>query len=234
MIICISASNKTTSLPMLESLNIHDENEFMDNICAVETVKECILLQTCHRVEIFCSMAKRHHGKTIEKILRFWSTQTGVSLDLIRKDIRIYTGRDALLHLFNLSAGLESMVLGEDQILGQVRTACVKAKDNGTAGMFLRKAFMKAVNVGRRARTETKINEGSVSISSAAVDLAVKEIGDVSNAKVLIIGAGEAGTLAAEALRGQGTSKLVIANRTYSKSLELAQKVSGETIHCSF
>jgi len=229
VIICLSASNKTTNLPMLESLNLPDENDAMNAICSYEPVKECILLQTCHRIEIFCSMRKKHHGKTIDQIVKIWSTKAGVSLDILRKAIRVYPGREALIHLFNIACGLESMVVGEDQILGQVRTACVKAKENGTAGLFLRKAFMKAVNVGRRARTETKINEGSVSISSAAVDLAVLELGDVATAKVLIIGAGEAGMLAAEALKGQGTS-ILIANRTYSRGLNLAERVSGKTI----
>lgn len=230
MIICLSASNKTTSLPMLESLNLSDEAEAMNTICSGETVEECILLQTCHRVEIFCSVKKRYNGKTIERILRFWSAKTGVSLDLIRKAIRVYYGKEALTHLFYLASGLESMVLGEDQILGQVRTACIKAKENGTAGLFLAKAFMKAVNIGRRVRTETKINEGSVSVSSAAVDLALRELGDVATAKALIIGAGEAGLLAAEALKSQGTSTIIIANRTYSRGLELAKKVSGKAI----
>lgn len=229
MIFCLSASNKTTNLSMLESLNIPDEAEFMNTISG-EAITECILLQTCHRVEIFCSTEKRQNGKTIDQILKIWSAKTGVSLDLIRKAIRIYNGREALIHLFNLSCGLESMVLGEDQILGQVRTACIKAKANGTAGLFLGKAFMKAVNIGRRVRTETRINEGSVSISSAAVDLASREFGDVTTAKALIIGAGEAGMLAAEALKGRGTSTIIIANRTYSKGLDLAKRVSGETI----
>jgi glutamyl-tRNA reductase len=166
----------------------------------------------------------------VNRIMKFWSTETGVSFDLINKEIRFYRGKDALSHLFFLASGLESMVLGEDQILGQVRTAYNKARSNGTVGLILGKAFMKAINVGRRVRTETKINEGAVSISSAAVDLAAKELGNLESTKALIIGAGEAATLAAEALKGHGTAKIIIANRTYEKGLGLAKKVSGKAI----
>jgi glutamyl-tRNA reductase len=168
--------------------------------------------------------------EAIKRILKFWSTKTGVSLDLINKEIRLYHGREALTHLFYLASGLESMVLGEDQILGQVRTAYNKARNNGTVGLILGKVFMKAIHIGRRVRTKTKINEGSVSISSAAVDLAAKELGNLGSIKALIIGAGEAGSLAAETLKGHGTSTIIIANRTYEKGRDLAKKVSGKAI----
>lgn len=230
MIVCFSASYKDTSLPMLESLNIPDETALMRSLCSEKIAKECILLQTCHRVEIYCVLQDISREEAINRILKFWSTKTGVSFDLINKEIRLYYGRDALTHLFYLASGLESMVLGEDQVLGQVRTAYNKAKNNRTIGLILGKAFMKAINTGRRVRTETKINEGAVSISSAAVDLAAKELGDLRSIKVLIIGAGEAASLAAEALKSHGTSAIIIANRTYEKGLGLAKKVSGKAI----
>jgi len=122
------------------------------------------------------------------------------------------------------------MVLGEDQILGQVRIAYTKAKENGTARMILEKAFMKAINTGRRVRTETRINEGSVSVSSAAVDLAAKELGSLDSIKALIIGAGETGAMAAETLRRKSTASIIVANRTYEKGEVLAKKVSGKAI----
>jgi glutamyl-tRNA reductase len=181
-------------------------------------------------VEIYCLLEDAGKDDAIKRVLKFWSTKTGVSLDLIEKAIRVYHGKEALKHLFYLASGLESLVLGEDQILGQVRTAYVKAKNSGTAGLFLDKAFMKAVNIGRRVRTETKINEGSVSVSSAAVDLAAKQLGNLTSTKALVIGAGEAGSLIAEALRSHGISTIIVANRTYRKSVDLAKKVSGKAI----
>jgi len=122
------------------------------------------------------------------------------------------------------------MVLGEDQIIGQVRKAFLAARKHGSTGQLLDKVFMKALNTGKLVRTRTKINEGSVSISSAAVDLASNKLGDLKSKKVLIIGAGEAGTLAAEALKSYGVPAMTITNRTFKKSQVLAEKVSGFAI----
>lgn len=230
MIFCFSASYKNTSLPLLESLNIKDEDTFAQTLISGETFRDCILLQTCHRTEIYCVPQIIDKGEAIKSVLKLWSTKTGVSNDIITQTARVYEEKDALSHLFNVASGLESMVLGEDQILGQVRLACVKAKKIGTAGPVLEKIFMKAINTGRRVRTQTRINEGSVSLSSAAVDLAARELGSLASARILVIGAGEAGTLAAEALKSNGASSIVIANRGYERSLELAKKVSGKAI----
>jgi glutamyl-tRNA reductase len=229
MIVCLSASYKNANLPMLESLNFQDKSKLTQTLCSENNVKECALIQTCHRVEIYCVLDSEKEG-TINQIQRLWSTKTGVSLDIIKKTLNIYFGKDALLHLFNLSSGLESMVIGEDQILGQIRESYLEAKKNGTLSLVLSRVFMKAINVGRRVRTETRINEGSVSISSAAVDLAARELGDLTYAKALVIGAGEAGSLAAETLKRRGAATILIANRTHEKAVELAKKVSGKAI----
>jgi glutamyl-tRNA reductase len=230
MIVCLSASYQNASLPLLESLNIANENELTHVLCSEGTIEECVLLQTCHRVEIFCVLHDANKEETVKQILKLWSTKTGVSIDLINKTVSFYKGRDALLHLFRLASGLESMVLGEDQVLGQVRAAYLAARKNGTVGLIFDKTFMKAINIGRRIRTETRIDKGSVSISSAAVDLAAKELGDLTSVKALIIGAGEAGSLAAETLKSLCAREIIIANRTYKKGLVLAKKVSGKAI----
>jgi glutamyl-tRNA reductase len=214
---------------MLESLTFKDEKRILKEVCRIESVQECVLIQTCHRVEIYCvtnGIAKN----VVKHMVKLWSKNVGVSSDVLEDVLRVYYGKDVLLHLFYIAAGLESMVIGEDQILGQVRTAYVNAKSVGTVGLVLEKVFMKAVNVGRRVRTETGINEGSVSISSASVDLAVKEFGSLNKVKALVIGAGEAGSIVAENLHKKGIGKLLIANRTYTKGVELASKVSGKAI----
>lgn len=232
MILCLSVSHKHASLPMLESLTFKDEEKVLKEIYSMESVQECILIQTCHRVEIYC--VTNDVAKEIPKrIIRFWSKNVGVSSDVLGEVLQLYYGKDALLHLFYVVAGLESMVVGEDQILGQIRTVYVKAKKLGTVGLILNKAFMKAVNVGRKVRTETRINEGSVSISSASVDLAVKELRSLKKAKALVIGAGEAGSIVAENLHKKGVKTLLIANRTYGRSVELASKISGKAIKFS-
>jgi glutamyl-tRNA reductase len=230
MIVCFSASHKKASLPLLELLNIQDEEGFMRKFCSEGLIQECVLLQTCHRVEIYCVMRDSDKDYAVKEILKFWSVETGTSLDILKKAVEIYHGREALTHLFFLASGLESMVLGEDQILGQVRSAYVKAKDLGSAGLVLEKAFMKAVNVGRRVRTKTAINERPVSISSVAVDLAEKGLRDFKTVKTLVIGAGETGSIIAENLKKRGVKNIFIANRTFKRGLELASKVGGKAI----
>ena len=230
MLLCLSVSYKHASLPVLESLSLQDEDTFVQALCSEKIAQECVLLQTCHRVEIYCVFAVPDRDTAIKQILKIWSTRTGVSSDIISKLAQIYCEKEAMEHLFYLTSGLESMVLGEDQIIGQVRKAFLAARKRGSTGQVLDRVFMKAINIGKRVRTQTKINEGSVSISSAAVDLASKELGDLKSKKVLIIGAGEAGTLAAEALKSHGVSAITIANRTFEKSQVLAEKMSGTAI----
>jgi glutamyl-tRNA reductase len=230
MLICLSASHKRASLPILEAVNIPDEEKFMGEFRSDGLVRECTLLQTCHRVEIYCVTEGSAKEDIISRILKIWSAKAGVSLDILGKIVEVYEGREALIHLFYLASGLESMVLGEDQILGQVRSAYVKAKKLECSGLVLQKAFMKAVNIGRRVRTETAINEKPVSISSVAVDLAEKELGNLRFVKALVIGAGEAGSIAAETLRKKGAKTIIIANRTFERGLELASKVGGKAL----
>jgi glutamyl-tRNA reductase len=230
MIVCLSVSHKKAGLPILESVTFPNEADVAKAFCAEGMLQECVVLQTCHRVEVYGVAEDSAKNSAVNRILRLWSAKVGVSFDILTKVFEFYEGKEALAHLFSLAAGLESMVVGEDQILGQVRTAYVKGKKLGSVGHILDKTFMKAVNTGRKIRTETKINEGSVSISSAAVDLAAKELGGLESVRALVIGAGEAGSITAETLRRKGTKEIVIANRSYDKGAALARKVSGRAI----
>jgi glutamyl-tRNA reductase len=230
MIFCLSASYKKAKLPLLESLVFKDADAVMKGLCSEGLTEECVLLQTCHRVEVYGVLKGSSEEGAIARILKFWSANTGISLDILTSNVDLFKDREALLNLFNVACGLESMVMGEDQILGQVRTAYVRAKKLGTVGLVLEKVFMRAINIGRRVRTETRINEGSVSISSAAVDLATKELGDLRRMSVLVVGAGEAGSVAAETLRRRGVEKILIANRSYETGAQVAKKAGGKPV----
>jgi glutamyl-tRNA reductase len=216
---------------MLESLNFKNKEEATKRCCSLESVRKAVLLQTCNRIEIYVNTSDNAAGDTVKSLVKFWSQQVGVSSDLINETIEVYHGSEALLHLLRLSSGLESMVVGEDQILGQVRMAYVDSKKIGTVETLLQKAFMKAVNVGRRVRTETQINEGSFSISSVAVDLAEKRFGTLKGVSAMVVGAGETGSLVAKELAQRGARPIYIANRTFKKALELADLVTGKAIH---
>ncbi|HVP92859.1 MAG TPA: glutamyl-tRNA reductase, partial [Acidobacteriota bacterium] len=231
LIVCLSVSYKKASVPMLESLNFKNKEEATKRCCSLESVREAVLLQTCNRIEIYVNTSDNPDVDVVMSLVRFWSQQVGVSSDLINKTIEVYHDSEALLHLFRLSSGLESMVVGEDQILGQVRTAYVDSKKIGTVETLLEKVFMKAVNVGRRVRTETQINEGSISVSSVAVDLAEKRFGTLKDVNAMVVGAGETGSLVAKELAQRGARRICIANRTFKKALELADLVMGKAIH---
>lgn len=221
-------THKKATVPMLESLSFKDEEKALRSFVSLVFVKECVIVQTCNRVEVY-SVLDKHRDKT-ESLIRLWSREVGVSEDIIRQVTEIYHGKATLLHLLRLASGLESMVVGEDQILGQVRRAFVASKKAGTTGFLLEKVFMKAVNVGRKIRTRTAINRGSVSISSVAVDLAEKNFGGLESVTAFVVGAGEAGTIVAEELSKRKVGELIITNRTYVRGHELATKVNGKAV----
>jgi len=230
MILCLSASHKKANIPLLEALSFKDKTESLMKLCLLESVKECIIIQTCNRVEIYIRTDGRESEAVVEELLGFWSQQVGISRDVILGAIELYSGHEALNHLMSLAAGLESMVVGEDQILGQIRSAYVEAKKLKTVGKTFSTLFMKAINVGRRIRAETRLNEGQLSVSSIAVNLAEKHVGDLSSATFLLVGAGETGTIAGKELMSKGAGKILIANRTYEKGAKLANEIQGKAI----
>ena len=139
-------------------------------------------------------------------------------------------GQSALKHLLRLAAGLESMIIGEDQILGQIKEARIAALKKGSCGPILDTIFNKAIHVGQLVRNKTQINKGSISIGSAAVELAESVQGDLKCKKVLVIGAGEMGALVARALAEKQLKAIVVANRTYDRAVKLAEELGGYAI----
>lgn len=231
MILSLGATHRKASVPMLESITFENKHEAMRGISSLDFVSECTVLQTCNRIEIYVvTTSEVPVENAVDTLVSFWSQKVGVSKDLIERVTETYYGEEALLHLLLLASGLESMVVGEDQILGQVRLAYVESKKIGAAKDVLERVFMKAVNVGRKVRANTAINKGGVSISSVAVDFADAYLGGLANVKALVVGAGEAGSLVAEDLSKRGIRSILIANRTYSKGLRLAKSVGGRAV----
>ena len=206
--IILKADYKKYNVSELEKLRM-DEEKFY------ETFDNAILLQTCNRVEIIFDADSLEEIKGIENI------------DLEKFDI--LTGDKAIEHLFRVACGLESMIVGEDQILGQLKNAYLKAKEKGKISKKLEKIILKAIHTGQRARVETKINEGGVSIGSAAVELAEKVFG-LEGKNVLLIGAGEIANLVIKALKEKHIKAIIVANRTYEKAEKLAKELGGIAI----
>jgi len=174
------------------------------------------VIKTCNRVEAYIS--SEHAGAVLEDAVN----------RLKLKKSGIFVGKDALEHLMRVACGLEAMIVGEDQILGQIKKCYLESKKEGTIGSLLDMAFDRAIKVAKRARRETRINEGSVSIGSAAVELAEDITGGLGGKSILVIGAGEMGTMVARAISEKNLKAMFIANRTYERAKKLAEEVDGK------
>ena len=185
-----------------------------------DRVEECAVLKTCNRVEIYVVSPRG------EKVLFDLAKKARVSSRIID----FHDHDESLRHLLRLASGLESMIIGEDQILGQMKELTQMAAKAGTTGWMLDSAFKKAIQVGKRVRRETRINERSVSVGSAAVDLAEDILGDLTGRSVLVIGAGDTGELISRALKARDIGSLTVTNRTLGSAESLAARLGGNAV----
>ncbi|WP_045219840.1 glutamyl-tRNA reductase [Desulfonatronum thioautotrophicum] len=191
-------------------------------------VKETMILSTCNRVE-FLSVGREKPGMALE-ILRFWAEFCGGDVHELQAHTYQYNNLDAVSHLFSVASSLDSMVLGEPQILGQLKQAYRRSVKQGTSGVVLNRLLHKSFSVAKRVRTETRVASNAVSISFAAVELAKRIFGDLSNQTAMLVGAGEMAELAATHLLSAGVKRLLIANRTHARGCELASRIQGEAV----
>ena len=213
-------SHKKAKVEEMEAAWHGDLDGLLHNLYRHEFVHECAVLKTCNRVEIYVVSPKS------SSILFSFAKEMGASTHIID----FYGHDESLEHLLRLAGGLESMIVGEDQILGQMKELYGYSKKAGTTGKILDTAFEKAIQVGKRIRNETRINKGSVSIGSAAVDLAEDILGGLTGKSVLVIGAGEIGVLVAKALAEKDIEVIYIANRTFKKAEEIAYELGGHAV----
>ena len=185
-----------------------------------------VLLSTCNRTEVYLTS---HHPITAGSVIALLHELKG-GADAQPNAFYHMTNGDAARHLFRVAAGVESMVIGESEILGQVRSAFGAATEAGTDNVVLSRLFHSALRTGGKVRSETRIGRNAVSVSSTAVALARNMLGDLTCSTVLVVGAGEAGKLAARSLRESGASRLVVTSRTASRAKELAAELGGEAV----
>jgi glutamyl-tRNA reductase len=191
-------------------------------------VQEAIILSTCNRVELYANVndAERASESTKTFLSEFHNLNRG-SLD---NALYIYDDINAIRHIFRVASSLDSMVVGEPQILGQLKDAFELALTKKTTGILLNKLMKKAISVAKRVRTETRIAENAVSISFAAVELAKKIFTDLSRRVFMLLGAGEMAELAARHLIGSGVKEVLVSNRTYERACELASEFNGRPV----
>ncbi|AXV39901.1 glutamyl-tRNA reductase [Methanobacterium sp. BAmetb5] len=211
MILNIRIDHKTADINKIEESTSTMEDIFA-KIQKEHQVQEFIQLKTCNRAEIYLVMDES-------------------PLDYHWNGLVVEKDEKALEHVLKLSCGLESMIIGEDQILGQLKDAYKVSVKTGCCGQVLSTVFTKAIHVGQSVRKKTRINQGSVSIGSAAVNLAESVLGNLKCKKVLVIGAGKMGTLVAKALVEKHLQAIVVANRTYDRAVCLAKELGGSAIH---
>ncbi|MDD1734435.1 MAG: glutamyl-tRNA reductase [Methanothrix sp.] len=213
-------THRKASIDEIEKAWHGDVQTLLKWVGSQERVEECAVLKTCNRVEIYVVSERG------EKVLFDLAKKARVSSRIID----FHDHDESLLHLLRLASGLESMIIGEDQILGQMKELMQMAARAGTTGWMLDTAFKKAIAVGKRVRKETRINERSVSVGSAAVDLAEEILGDVTGKSVMVIGAGDTGELISRALLARNIGSLAVTNRTYSSAQCLAECLGAEAL----
>jgi glutamyl-tRNA reductase len=199
----------------------------LKSLAGLSAVKEGVIVSTCNRVEVIAA-AERAAFQEIEVFLRE-RDRTANDLDW-REHFYYYSGEEAVRHLFRVASSLDSMVLGEPQILGQLKDYYVAAQDAGTIGAVLHRLFHRSFFAAKRVRSETSVGTGSVSVSSVAVDLARRIFDRLEDKTVMLIGAGKMGELVARQLRKSGSRNLMITNRTFERAVELAAEIRGNPI----
>jgi len=214
----VSVSHTNATVDEIEAASCADIGSRVSNLLAAPGVTEAFALQTCNRSEAYVVTDRADDGP---------AALADIVSDVREGAVEHMNHDESLRHFMRVAAGLESLVLGEDQIIGQFKTAVEASRAVDGIGPLLEDAIMKAIHVGERARTETEINEGVVSLGSAAVELAARET-ELSGATALVVGAGEMGSLAAESLAAAGIDRLLVANRTIPHATHIAETVDVE------
>ncbi len=229
-IIVIGLSHKTAPIEVRERFCLDRDGvkEYLGKLVRVSGIREGIILSTCNRLEILAIVDE--NGDRIPALKDFMAEMGQTGNSELGSYLYLYRGDGAIRHLFRVASSLDSMVLGEPQILGQVKEAYAQAAEQKCSGLILNKLLHRSFFVAKRVRTETKIANQAVSVSFAAVELAKKILGDLEDKRVLIIGAGEMSELAASHFISQGVQKIFVTNRTLSRAMELAKEFKGGAI----
>ena len=229
-IVLVGVNHKETPVEIRERLAFTQSKieDSIERLVGFEEIAEHIILSTCNRVEIYARV--RNYEEGINFIKKFIGDFHGISLELLDQYFYCYRDHQAVEHLFRVSSSLDSMVLGEAQILGQVKDAYGIAKTYSATGVVLNQLFEKAFNVAKKVREETGIAERGVSISSAAVELARKIFEDLENHTVMLVGTGEMAELAAKHLISYGVKTVYVASRTYERAVNLAKTLNGSAL----
>jgi len=226
----VGLSHKTAPVEIREKLTFpaNRQDEALTLLTSSPAVSEAVIVSTCNRTEIYAVTHAETDGPSA--VIDFAADYHGLDRDELSRYLYVREGESVIKHLFRVVASLDSMVLGEAQILGQVKEAYDHSFNNGASGRVFNKLFRQSFEVGKRVRTETEIGENAVSISYAAVELAKKVFDSLDGRTILVLGAGKMSELTAKNLVCNGVGRVLVANRTFERAVELAEKFEGEAI----
>ncbi|MCK5719047.1 MAG: glutamyl-tRNA reductase [Thiomargarita sp.] len=221
-------NHNTAPVELREQVNFSPEQikYALNEIIERELAQEIVIISTCNRTELYCGL----ECDTMQAIMHWLAQHNNIEPQLLKQHLYTYTQADVAQHLFRVACGLDSMILGEPQILGQIKTAYSTAHKAGTSKQLLNKLFEYSFSVAKQVRTDTAIGSSPVSVAFAAVRLAQQIFGDLNNYTALLIGAGETVELAARHLHENQLGRMIIANRTVEKARQLAKEFSGYAI----
>ena len=221
-LVVIGCSYRTASVDLRERLafSAEEQQQALRELVGIPDVEEALLLSTCNRVEVWATTRRPEHAR--KQVVEFLSRSREVPTEELRPTLFQYTEREALIHLFRVTASLDAMVVGEAQIAGQVKEAFAAASRAQTLGSSLNRCMHRALGASKRVRTETNIARHPVSVASVAADLAARVFGDLRRSTVLVLGAGEMAELAVRNILSGGAADVRVVNRTHEKAVSLA------------
>jgi len=229
-LLLLGTSHKTASLAVRERIALPERRaeQFLAELKQHPEIREAVVVSTCNRTELYVVVSDPVEAETT--VLGMFARQAGLRPTELIEAISTHTNCDAARHLYRVTSGLESMIVGEAEVQGQVKRAYEAALAAGTTGPMTNRLFSAALQAGKRVRAETGISRERVSVSSVAVDLARDVVGHLGDRKVIVIGAGETAELTARALHAQGVRTMFVANRRRERAIALAQRFGGDTV----
>lgn len=224
--LCLGLNHQTAPLHLRERMAVPEQRtgELLAELLGVPGVHEAVVLSTCNRVEVYA--AAEGNFTVGEKLLAKLGGDTTVDTDSA-SHFYLRQGEEAVGHLFSVAAGLDSMVLGETEIFGQVKKAYETANGHGATGPMLNRLFQRSFAVGKRVRNSTGIQRGATSVGSVAVELAERIFGDLKRCSVMLLGAGEMSRVTARSLLSRGARSIFVSNRSFDRAVELAAEMDG-------
>jgi len=227
-VLVVGLSHRTAPVSVLERAAVDDLRKTLEELRRAETISEVLMLSTCNRVEVYADVARFHPA--VAEITTVLARHAGVAVSDISDHLYVHFAEAAAEHMFSVAAGLDSMVVGESQILGQLRASYVLGSDVGSVGSVLHDLAQSALRVGKRVHSETGIDRAGASIVSVAIDHAAEVLGQLDGLRAVIVGAGSMGSLSGTTLRRRGLTDIVVANRSAERAQRLAASLGGRAV----